>query len=223
MDEYLRSTPFMDFLEPAVSAFSIEKAGRSDNLTAQAVSLYYAVRDEIYYDPYSIHLSIGGLCGSNTLKKGYGWCVSKAILLAACCRFRGIPTRLGFADVKNHLSTERLRQTMKTDTFFWHGYTDIFLEGEWRKATPAFNIELCEKFSLKPLEFDGKSDSIYHPFDQKGNLHMEYVHHRGVYADVPLDEITQTFRKEYPGVDDALAAADFDQDVLQETDDRLKI
>lgn len=217
MNQYLQPTQFIDFDTPEVSAFADEKAGKSSAAAAQAVNLYYAVRDGIRYDPYTIDLTVDGLKASTTLKSGRGWCVAKAILLAACCRARGIPARLGFADVKNHLSTERLRQQMQTDIFYWHGYTAIYLNGEWLKATPAFNIELCEKFSLKPLEFDGTSDSIYHAFDLKGNRHMEYIHHRGEFADVPLEEIIETFKRAYLPADDAWQRADFDRDVDQET------
>jgi len=212
-DQYLGPTPIIDFDSPAVAAFAAEKAGAEDGPLRQAVNLYYAVRDEIYYDPYRIDLSVKGLRASTTLEQKRGWCVSKAVLLAACCRYKKIPARLGFADVKNHLSTERLRQAMKTDVFYWHGYTEILLDGQWRKATPAFNIGLCEKFHLKPLAFDGKSDSIYHPFDLEGNRHMEYIRFRGHFADVPSDEIAETFRREYPDSEAVLAAASFDRDV----------
>ncbi len=216
MNPYLTPTQFINFDDPEVSAFAEKNAGKSADPVIQAVSLYYAVRDGIRYDPYSIDLTVEGLRASTTLKNGCGWCVAKAILLAACCRFKGIQARLGFADVKNHLSTERLRQQMKTDIFYWHGYTSICLNGEWLKATPAFNIELCEKFSLKPLEFDGKSDSIYHSFDLKGNRHMEYIAYRAEFADVPLDEITETFRREYLPANDEWRSADFDKDVDEE-------
>ena len=216
-DQYLEPTPIIDFNSPAVSAFAAEKAGPGEDPVRQAVNLYYAVRDEIYYDPYRIDLSAKGLRASTTLEQKRGWCVAKAVLLAACCRYKKIPARLGFADVKNHLSTERLRQAMKTDVFYWHGYTDILLDGQWRKATPAFNIGLCEKFHLKPLAFDGKGDSIYHPFDLEGNRHMEYIRFRGHFPDVPVDGIAETFRREYPDSEAVLAAASFDQDVDAKT------
>ena len=146
--------------------------------------MYYAVRDRIRYDPYAIDPSDAGLKASTTLLAGRGWCVPKAGLFAAVCRVAGVPARVGFADVKNHLSTERLRQTMQTDVFYWHGYAAILLDGQWRKATPAFNVELCEKFALQPLEFDGHEDSIYHPFDLNGNRHMEYLNQCCEMADV---------------------------------------
>ena len=141
------------------------------------------------------------------------------MLLAAACRAVGIPARLGFADVRNHLSTARMRETMATDVFLWHGYADICLDGHWVKATPAFNIELCERFGLLPLNFDGRADSIYHAFDRAGNRHMEYVRQRGTFDDLPLADITQDFLDVYvPAMLDAgtQAGADFQQDVDKE-------
>jgi hypothetical protein len=85
---------------------------------------------------------------------------------------------LGFAGVRNHLSTQRMRQTMRTDVFIWHGYSEIWLDGAWRKATPAFNIGLCDKFGFLPLDFDGVNDSIYHPFDRIGQRCNKTVYDR---------------------------------------------
>jgi hypothetical protein len=94
----------------------------------------------------------------------------------------------------------------------------MLLAGRWVKATPAFNIELCEKFRLLPLEFDGRTDSLYHPFDAEGNRHMEYVNHRGAYSDLPLDEIIETFEERYrfASRESDLRDASFDQDVAIE-------
>ncbi|MFO7665748.1 MAG: transglutaminase family protein [Desulfobacterales bacterium] len=217
MEQYLQPSPTIDFDNINVANFAGKSAGDSKDRRNQAVSLYYAVRDSIRYDPYSMNLSIEGLRASTTLSIGKGWCVAKAILLASCCRSLGIPARLGFADVRNHLTTERLREMMKTDVFFWHGYTSIYLGGLWVKATPAFNIELCERFRLKPLDFDGLKDSIYHPFDLEGNRHMEYLTHRGEFADVPIEQIIDTFRREYTPDDSSLKEGDFEREVDTET------
>jgi transglutaminase-like putative cysteine protease len=135
---------------------------------------------------------------SAVLEADQGFCVGKASLLAACARAAGIPARVGFADVKNHLTSPRLAETMGSDLFVYHGYTDLYLDGKWVKATPAFNLELCARFRVKPLEFDGREDSIFHPFDQDNRRHMEYLRDRGTYADVPVDAIQQAFRETYP-------------------------
>jgi len=218
MQQYIQPSPTVDSDNPAVAKFTRENSGDSTDPREQAVSMYYAVRDGIRYDPYNLDLSIDGLRASTTLRAGRGWCVSKAIFLAACCRSLGIPARLGFADIRNHLSTARMREAMKTDIFFWHGYTAIYLDGVWVKATPAFNVELCERFRIKPLDFDGRHDSIYHPFDLDGNKHIEYLRYRGEFTDVPLEQMIETFRSEYtPDVLSSWQEADFDRDVDQET------
>ena len=216
---HLRATALIDSDAPSIQAFAAQHAcGTTDR--DRAVALYLAVRDGFRYDPYRIDLSPQGMTASTVLANGYGWCVPKAALLTAVCRAAGIPARMGFADVRNHLSTERMRETMKTDLFIWHGYTDIWIDGGWVKATPAFNIGLCERFGLLPLEFDGRSDSIYHPFDRAGNRHMEYVRQRGTFDDLPLEQIVADFQDVYGSwMTDpaALQSASFQQDVEKET------
>ena len=215
VEKYLQATDILDFHHPSVQVFVQASIADATTPSQQAVKLYYTVRDSIRYDPYGINLSVEGLRASTTLQAGRGWCVPKASLLAACCRSLGIPAKLGYADVRNHLSTARMRANMKTDIFLWHGYTTIFLDDKWVKATPAFNIELCQRFQLKPLEFDGTCDSIYHPFDLLGNRHMEYLRDRGEFADVPIDQITRDFLQAYEN-SQPLDAFDFQQDVDRE-------
>jgi transglutaminase-like putative cysteine protease len=213
-------TALIDSDHPAVVAFAAAQ-GRGSDDRERVVALYYAVRDGFRYDPYRIDLSPRGMRASTVLANGHGWCVPKATLLAAACRALGIAARVGFADVRNHLSTERMRQAMQTDVFHWHGYAEIRIDGAWRKATPAFNLELCQRFGLLPLEFDGRSDSLYHPFDRHGRRHMEYVAQRGSFDDVPLERITADFARLYPRWQPAqagLLASDFLADAARETD-----
>jgi transglutaminase-like putative cysteine protease len=216
MREYLQPGPTVDSDHPEIVAFARRVAGGAAEPRDAAVKLYYAVRDGLRYDPYDVTLTREGILASNVLRAGRGWCVPKAVVLTACCRALGIPARLGFADVRNHLSTARMRASMRSDVFYWHGYSSVWLDGRWRKATPAFNVELCQKFRLLPLEFDGHEDSIYHPFDAEGRRHMEYLAYRGEFADVPLEAMLETFRGSYPKL--GLAPdADFERDVELET------
>lgn len=214
----LAPTPLLDGDHPLVQGFSRKHALGADD-RERAVALYYAVRDGFRYDPYRIDLSVEGMRASHVLEIGVGWCVTKAALLCAAARAAGIPARVGYADVRNHLSTERMRQTMKTDLFVWHGYTELWLDGAWVKATPAFNIELCDRFGLLPLEFDGRADSLYHPFDKAGHRHMEYVNEHGSFDDMPLAHIVEDFDRVYPGMvaaNSALRSASFEADVGRE-------
>jgi transglutaminase-like putative cysteine protease len=197
MSQYLSSARYIDSRHPAIGAFASENAqGKTDR--EKAVSLYYAVRDKIRYNPFLDFSSVEVFRASTVLEAGEGFCVGKASLLAACARVAGIEARVGFADVKNHLTTPRLAETMGSDLFVYHGYTDLRIDGKWVKATPAFNLALCTRFRVKPLEFDGRADSIFHPFDQDERRHMEYLRDRGVFADVPVDEIQRAFREAYP-------------------------
>lgn len=214
---YLRSTPTIDFDNETVKEFVAENAPVNSGEMNRAIFLYYAVRDRIRYDPYTFSPDLSDYSASYTLNTGRGWCVPKAILYAACCRAIGIPARLGYADVRNHLSTENLRRLMGTDIFYWHGYTDVYLNGTWVKATPAFNIELCEKFRLQPLEFDGLEDSIYHPFDLDGRKHMEYLNYHGEFADLPFAKIMNAFTRFYPNFNENQGAGDFAREIVLET------
>jgi transglutaminase-like putative cysteine protease len=202
MDPYLRPTFFIDFDKPAVRKFAERVCGEreNDSLKDKAIRLYYAVRDEIRYDPYDIRYAPEALQASTIIGTGTGYCVAKAVVLAAVGRHQGIPSRLGFADVRNHLSTSRLREAMGTDLFFYHGYTEFYLEGRWVKATPAFNVLLCRRFQVKPLEFDGEHDSIFHEYNEEGRRHMQYLTDHGGYADLPFDEMFAVYRHHYPAM-----------------------
>ena len=222
MDEsmagYLAPTPILDSDHPGVAAYAARHADPGGDAVETAVRLFYAVRDDLRYDPYGAITTPDAMRASRALEARRGWCVSKAGLLVAGCRALGIPARMGFADVRNHLSTARMREMMQTEVFYWHGYASIRLEGRWVKATPAFNRELCERFGLLPLDWDGRSDSLYHPFDREGRRHMEYVREHGEFADVPLARMQETWRREYPhlGIGRGGIDGDFEADVEAE-------
>ncbi len=196
---YLRSTFHIDAEHRAVKDFAEEIVAGLPTLRDKAVALFYAVRDGIRYTPYGVDLSPDAMRASTTLSAGRGFCIQKALLLTASARAVGIPARLGFADVRNHLASQRFLDLMGgNEIFAWHAFTELFLDGRWLKATPAFDLGLCERFGVRPLEFDGTQDALFHPFDAAGRPYMEYVRQRGSYADLPLAEIRETFERLYP-------------------------
>ena len=199
MKQYLGPGRYIDSAHPAIVRFT-KKNLRGSSQLEQAVSLYYAVRDAIPYNPFLDFSDARVFQASAVLEAEQGFCIGKAALLSACARAAGIPARVGFADVKNHLTSPRLAETMGTDLFLYHGYSELHLEGRWVKATPAFNLSLCTRFRVRPLEFDGREDSIFHPFDADNRRHMEYVSDRGPRADVPVEEIQRVFRESYPNL-----------------------
>ena len=198
-ERYLKPTYFIDSDHPEIKQFA-EKTCRAtnDDAVERAVALFYAVRDGVRYDPYGISMDPASFKASATLKRKKGYCVVKAILLASLARVVDIPSRLCFADVRNHLTTERLKEEMQTDVFVFHGYTELFLEGKWVKATPTFNKDLCDKFGVSPLEFDGRTDCMLHEFDVRGQKHMEYLKDHGHFADLPVEKMLVAMKAAYP-------------------------
>src|SRR5262245_48214221 len=198
--EFLAAGRYIDSDAPEIIDFAQKAVDGASGQTDKVLKLYHAVRDGIVYDPYCDISKATNFRASGVLAARAGFCIGKAALLAACARAVGVPARVGYADVRNHLTSPRLYERMKSDTFVWHSYADIKVEGIWVKATPAFNTSLCERLGLRPLEFDGKSDSLFHPFDRTGRRHMEYLHDRGTFADVPFDTIMAAFRVHYPAL-----------------------
>jgi len=198
LELYLAAGEFIDSNDAEMRAFAQSEVGGASDDVSRAVKLYYAVRDKILYDPYYFGEDRLYFRASNCLHAQRGFCIPKAALLAAAARSVGIPARVGYADVRNHLSTKKLLELAGGDLFIWHSFTEFFLGGRWVKATPAFNISLCERFGVRPLEFDGRHDSLFHEYDHGGRRHMEYVRQRGDYLDVPYEEIIADFKKMYP-------------------------
>ena len=197
---WLAPTYYMDYQTPSVQAFVRKAVADAQTPRDKAVRLYYAVRDSIRYDPYLFRVEPEWYQASHTLAQGASYCVPKAILYAAGLRSLGIPARPGFADVKNHLATERLLKITGTDIFSWHGYVSLLLDGQWIKATPVFNIEMCDRFHVLPLEFDGVTDSLMQPFDARNQRHMEYVKYHGEFDDLPYELLAEEMRRDYPGL-----------------------
>lgn len=203
--EYLRPGRFVESEDVLVVNYVQTVTGclgATETPLNSAVSLYYAVRDGFVYDPYDDFNQLETFSGKRVLQRGRGFCISKAALLAAGCRAIGIPARLGFADVRNHLTSPRMREMNNGDVFHWHSYAEIYLNDTWVKATPAFDAALCERAGIQPLEFDGMHDSVFQEYDPLQRRHMEYLTDHGVYADVPVEAVLESFRKHCPKVFD---------------------
>jgi len=198
LERYLRPTSILDSDHEGIMAFaSGVTKGDSANPVDKAVELYYAVRDKIWYDPYYPFYLPEHYKASNVLKRGRGYCVPKAALLCALGRVCGIPARIGFADVRNHLATKQLIEHLGSDIFVYHGFVEFYLEGKWVKATPAFNRELCKKHGVLPLEFNGREDSLFHEYNQDKKLFMEYIRYHPTYDDIPVDIIVRAWEEAY--------------------------
>lgn len=224
LQPFLTPTWFVQSDAPEIVALAREVVGATSDEVDRACRLFYAVRDGIRYDAYNIVITRESLRATAVLAAGQSWCVPKSVLLAAVCRAVGIPCRLCYANVRNHMATKKLLDHMGTDVFYYHGYNEIYLRSRWVKATVSFNRTLCEKARLAPLDFDGQHDSIYHPFDLAGRRYMEYLHDYGPFADVPYDDLAAKFAEVYPNVPSSAGksagvSGDFEAEIAAEAAD----
>lgn len=197
--DYLASTRFFDISHPLIRAYTDKTIAGEGTDVGRAVRLFYAVRDGWRYDPFSILSTPESYVASNILQSKAGYCVPKGILLATLARAAGIQAAIGLSDVVNHLTTDKLKERMGGNTtFMHHGYAVLSLEGRWVKAAPAFNIELCNRFGVRPTEFDGRSDAVFQEFDMQDRRHMEYVVDHGCWSDLPFEKIMADFKAFYP-------------------------
>ncbi len=113
-----------------------------------------------------------------------------------------IPARIRLAKVTNHIAVERLTARFGTNVLTPHGMVEVYLDGKWVKATPAFNKELCVLCKVAPLEFDGKTDAMFQEYNADGQQFMEYLEDYGSFEDVPVDFMMKNLMEHYPGVFD---------------------
>ena len=200
LNEYLKATETIDCDNQEIKAKTEELTANKANAKEKAISLFYFVRDEISYNFFVRSNKPEYYKASRILKIKNGFCIQKAVLMAALCRSAGIPARLRMAILRNHLAPPRLRELLNGNILPTHGYNELFIDGKWIKVAPTFNIEMCRKNNFVPVEFDGEHDATLPAYDKDGKPHMEYVKDNGAYADLPMDLIIK-LRIEYLGAD----------------------
>ena len=199
-DSYLKSTYFIDSDNTEIIDFSVNATADDASDLEKAIQLYIAVRDSFEYDPFKITLQKDMCRASFLFEKKRGHCVDKALFYAACLRAINIPSRIGFAKVTNHIGTDKLEAVLKTNQLVPHGYTEVYLNKKWVKATPAFNKGLCDKLNVPPLSFNGKDNSTFQPFSADGTQFMEYIEDYGQFEDFPYDLCEELLTRHYPHV-----------------------
>lgn len=198
---YLAPSECVDSAHPDVIAYAVKHRSNARSEVATAVALYYAIRDGLRYTPYELSFELEDWHASSISKRTFhrgGHCIDKALLLAACARAMGIPSRLHYANVRNHIGTQKLEAQLGTDLLVFHGYAELFLEGRWVAATPAFNRQLCVHLKVPPLEWDGREDAIFQAYTADGSRFMEYVDDHGTFVDVPFELMFSEWAKHYP-------------------------
>ena len=196
MDNYLKCTEIIDCDNPIIREKTQNLTEGLETESDKATALYYFVRDEIQHNPYAPSQHFEDYKASVTLKRGNGFCQHKAVLLVALSRAVGIPGRLGFVDVRDHLLSEKFRKMIGGDNLLiQHGYAELYLHGRWTHVSPAYDLETCRKAGFIPVEFDGFNDARDSAHDQEGKPHIEHEKDHGHFDDFPFDYIRQYQRE----------------------------
>jgi hypothetical protein len=196
MEKYLKATLFLDFEDLAFQDYIKPFISYAEPID-RAIAFYNFVRDGFLYDPYHLDLRPEHLKASHIITKNRAWCVEKAIVFAAGLRALGIPARLGYAIVENHIGLEKMERVLRTSKIVFHGYVDVFLNNVWTKATPAFDQRVCAINGVEPLIWNAIEDSLFQEFVQ-GQKYMQYHHDYGVFEDVPHVLMHDEMQKHYP-------------------------
>jgi transglutaminase-like putative cysteine protease len=192
---YLAPAEYVDSDHPLVTARARALCADAGTRRDAARAVYYFVRDLRYEGGDFEDLEI--YRASSVLAARHGYCVGKAALCAALARAAGIPARLGFADVRNHLASPRLLAAMATDVFAWLAYTQLLLRGRWVSVSPTFDTDTCRRAGVAPLEFDGVHDALLQSFDGS-TATMDYIKRHGLFHDVPARFLAAEMPRLYP-------------------------
>ena len=203
---FLAPAEYVDSSHPRVVRLGRGLTAEAPSSRAAAARIFTFVRDLRYGAPDFDRLS--SFKASTVIAEGGGYCVPKACAFVALCRAAGVPARLAFADVTNHLATPRTLERMGGGLFAWHGYAEVWLDGRWLKASPTFDAALCARMGVAPLEFDGLRDAHLQAFDTEGRSFMSYDRLHGVFHDVPARFLATEMPRLYPKAYAAIIAGE---------------
>jgi len=196
IERFLKCTEIIDCDSDAIKEKALEVTTGLKTDKEKAVALYYFVRDKIKHNAYIQLYDPIRYKASSTLKAGDGMCQNKAILLVALARAVGIPARLGLVDVEDYQLSESFKQMIGgVNTMPLHGFAELYIDGRWVHASPAYDLATCQKKGFIPVEFDGVNDAKDSEYTKAGQLHMKHIKYHGPYEDLPLDEIYNYYRE----------------------------
>lgn len=198
MNQYTKETRYLDYSSAEIQALIAPY--REHEQQEQIKALYLKVRDGWRYSPHRIGLTPEHYIASQLVERKEAHCIDKAIIYVACLRALDIPARLHLAKVANHIATESLEKLLGTNELAPHGLVDVYHNEKWVKCSPAFNKELCEKYKVDALDFDGTNDSVVQEYNKDDQKFMTYIEDYGHFEDVPFDEMRRIMMTNYPAI-----------------------
>lgn len=193
-EEYLKATRMCDSNHPTIIQKAQELTKNASSDKEKAIKIFYFVRDEIPFlmDPFV-------KSASNTLKKGYGFCIPKTNLQIALLRALGIPARFHIIYLKKDflkpLITAKLYSLIPENAEN-HPYCECYIGERWISCDTLFDKPLLEGAKNKKVI----SQDLYTQIDWNGENDMFLfsqvtVKDEGILPN--LDELWKKFKKKY--------------------------
>lgn len=157
----VRPTNYCDYTHPVIKELADSFKDTSKNQTELIQSVFEYVRDT-----YLFGVDLVKVKASETVKKGYGACWNKAILLISILRYYHIPSRLIRYGMKRDFQKPFTGLSyLFMNNPFYHCLVEAFVDGRWIKLDPTVDRKLYEAL-YAPLDvpwnidWDGISDCI---------------------------------------------------------------
>src|SRR5205085_573567 len=172
--ECLAATPFVECVHADVARTAVSVAGAESDLPARARSLFRFVRDEVRYE-FMAKLEPEQYRASAVLSARAGFCVQKAVLLAALSRAAQVPCAIVLSDLRDRTLPKDIVAAMGTDVMHDHGLNAFHLEGAWRLADASLSPDIVQRKRYRPVDFDGVAHALLAPTTLDGSPHAEYL------------------------------------------------
>lgn len=195
LEFFLEPAEGIQCAHPEVLALARQVARGSHNDVEAAGRLFEYVRDTVRYSVQVPYAPMEQYLALNTLQRGWGYCVQKSAVLVALARALGIPARLGLADIENHILPPAMVHMLGSNIIYYHCFAEWWIGGQWLKATPSFDRQLCTERGWRLVEFVPGANLMLPETDLAGNPHVSYIRYHGWRQGVPLEEMLQGWQE----------------------------
>lgn len=196
----LGPTRFIDSTHPSIVAAVDELGIRCLPPVERARRVFAFVKDRIRYE-FSAKMSEEEYIASYVLAAGRGFCVQKAVLLAALGRAAGVPTALALSDLRDRSLPAWVTEALTTDVMHHHGLNAFWLDGAWVKVDASLSPDVVERKGYRDVVFAPPEDALLAPTTLAGAPHADYVAFHGLYADLPFEQMIGAFLEAYSRAD----------------------
>lgn len=198
LEQYLKPATGIECDNPRIVELAAEITAGCTTDDEKARALFNWVRDEVAYTMNAPFWDMKFYLATSVIDRGEGYCVQKSCVLTTLARAAGIPSRMCFADIENLAIDQEVVDLMGgTRLFTYHSYTEWFIDGQWRMATPTFDKDLCQRKGYPVVEYSSGENLMLPEKTLDGSPYIKYKLKRGHRDELPLAEIMDSWIENY--------------------------